>query len=349
VNLFKLRRATTVVGGSFLGLTAVGAMAVPALACHTPINAVSACVNADKTWVVTWKVSNSESNSPGTITGVQALPSADTISFTGISAGDQLPSSRDGSLTGVQTLSADADSASIKISAHWDLGRRSADSDIASYPVNKPRQKCDSTPPTKPPTAPPTAPPTSPTNTPPTKVTTPPEGTTPPATETTAPPTTGTTAPPTTTPPAATPTPSLPVPTESVPAEAKPILTMDCDSITIGLDNPAEGVTYKLHFKPSTGAERDLTIAPGEKKSETFAATTGFKVAVTVTTTIGGQSYSETETIDYVKPATCTSGGGGLPLTGAASSTMAGGAVVVLAAGWAIFYLARRRKVKFTA
>jgi hypothetical protein len=122
---------------------------------------------------------------------------------------------------------------------------------------------------------------------------------------------------------------------------------MDCDSITIGLDNPAAGVSYKLHFTPSTGAERDLSIAPGEKKSETFDATTGFSVKVTVTATIGDQSYSETETIDYEKPSSCS--GGGLALTGAASSSIAGGAVVVLAAGWAVFYLARRRKVKFTA
>jgi LPXTG-motif cell wall-anchored protein len=122
---------------------------------------------------------------------------------------------------------------------------------------------------------------------------------------------------------------------------------MDCTSLTIGLDNPPGGFTFPLHFETSTGEVRDLTIAPGEKKTEKFSATPGFKVTVSL------QGDPTTgETITYKKPAGCDTaggGGGGLPVTGAAAGTIAGGAGLLLGIGAALFFIARRRKVKFTA
>jgi LPXTG-motif cell wall-anchored protein len=121
---------------------------------------------------------------------------------------------------------------------------------------------------------------------------------------------------------------------------------MDCTTLTIGLDNPADGVPITLHYKTSKGEERDTTINPGEKKTDKFSATPGF----TVTVSAPGLDNS-TETIAYEQPDNCdnSGGGGGLAKTGAAAGSIAGGAAVLLIAGGVLFFLARRRKVKFTA
>jgi len=136
-----------------------------------------------------------------------------------------------------------------------------------------------------------------------------------------------------------------------LPGEPEPVFEADCDTMTIGLDNPVDGVQITLKFKTSKGEQRTLVIKPGEKKSETFSATTGFKVDVTFTATVEGENFSETTTIEYEQPADCDSngGGGGLPLTGAAAGSIAGGAGALLAVGAGLFFMARRRKVKFTA
>ena len=60
----------------------------------------------------------------------------------------------------------------------------------------------------------------------------------------------------------------------------------------------------------------------------------------------------DAETIAYEQPADCDtegSGGGTLPVTGAAAGGIAGGAGLLLALGGVLFFMARRRKVKFTA
>ncbi|RSM48525.1 cell wall anchor protein [Actinoplanes sp. ATCC 53533] len=136
-----------------------------------------------------------------------------------------------------------------------------------------------------------------------------------------------------------------------LPGEPEPIFEADCDTMTIGLDNPVDGVKFTLKFKTSKGEERTLVIKPGEKKSETFSATPGFSIKLTFTATVQGQSFSETTTIEYEQPNDCDSdgGGGGLPLTGAAAGSIAGGAGGLLAVGAGLFFMARRRKVKFTA
>ena len=53
----------------------------------------------------------------------------------------------------------------------------------------------------------------------------------------------------------------------------------------------------------------------------------------------------------YQRPPGCDTGGtgGGLPITGAAAGSIAAGAGLLLGLGAALFVIARRRKVKFTA
>lgn len=142
--------------------------------------------------------------------------------------------------------------------------------------------------------------------------------------------------------PAPTPTPTIPVP-----GDATPILEFDCTTMTFGLDNPADGIEFTVHYETSKGEERTAVIKPGEKKSETFSATPGFTLDLTFS--VEGEE-SETITIPFVQPDGCDDGeGGGLPLTGAAAGSIAGGAGVLLALGAVLFFMARRRRVKFTA
>jgi len=150
--------------------------------------------------------------------------------------------------------------------------------------------------------------------------------------------------------PPASPSPSPSTPAEELPGEPEPIFEADCDTMTIGLDNPADGVKFTLDFATSKGEERTLVINPGEAKSETFSATPGFSIKLTFSATVEGETFSETTTIDYEQPEDCDGGnGGGLPVTGAAAGGIAGGAGVLLAVGAGLFFMARRRKVKFTA
>jgi hypothetical protein len=151
--------------------------------------------------------------------------------------------------------------------------------------------------------------------------------------------------------PTPTPTPTVsptPTPTATTPAPGQPtpILEQDCTTMTIGLDNPAEGKTITLKFKTSKGEERTTVIKPGETKTEKFSAVPGFTVTVSAKGLEGGS-----ETIPYQQPDNCdTQGsGGGLPVTGAAAGTIAGGAALLLAVGAVLFVITRRRKVKFTA
>jgi LPXTG-motif cell wall-anchored protein len=146
-----------------------------------------------------------------------------------------------------------------------------------------------------------------------------------------------------------------PPPPSQPPAEqASPILHQDCDSMTIGLHNPAKGEKVVLHLKPSKGAERTLVAKPGTDSTTTFEhLSPGFTVTVSI------EGVKGSEKVPYTQPKDCNTGGsagggeenggGGLPVTGAAASSIAGGAAVLLLAGGTMFVLARRRKVKFTA
>jgi LPXTG-motif cell wall-anchored protein len=148
-----------------------------------------------------------------------------------------------------------------------------------------------------------------------------------------------------------TPTPTTPEnPVSEVPGEPEPIVEITCDTMTLGADNPADGIEFKMKFETSKGEVRETVVKPGEKKSETFSATTGFSVKWTISATIDGETESFTETISYTQPGDCDGEGDpDLPLTGAAAGGIAGGAGALLLVGAGLYLLARRRKVTFTA
>ncbi len=136
-----------------------------------------------------------------------------------------------------------------------------------------------------------------------------------------------------------------------LPGAPTPILEADCDTMTIGLDNPVDGLKITLKFKTSKGEQRTLVIRAGEKKTAKFSATPGFKINVTFSAVVDGKNFSQTTTVEYEQPDDCdgSGGGGGLAVTGAAAGSIAGGAGALLAVGAGLFVMARRRKVKFTA
>ncbi|GIE83299.1 hypothetical protein Aph02nite_92490 [Actinoplanes philippinensis] len=148
-------------------------------------------------------------------------------------------------------------------------------------------------------------------------------------------------------------TPETEEPPVSIPEEvpAKPIFEETCDTITIGVDNTDNKTPFTVDYKTSKGETRKLVVEAGKKGSETFSANKGFKVDVTFTVEYKGKIYSESGTIAWTEPKDCDDAGqgGGLPVTGAAAGGVAAGAAGLLAIGGALFFVARRRKVKFTA
>ncbi|GAB1693987.1 LPXTG cell wall anchor domain-containing protein [Krasilnikovia sp. M28-CT-15] len=142
--------------------------------------------------------------------------------------------------------------------------------------------------------------------------------------------------------------PSTPPSKPAQPGEPTPVIEADCTTVSIGFDNPKNGMEFTLHLKTSKGEKRDIAFKPGDRKVEKFSATPGFQIKLSIS--VKGYT-SPAETITYQLPEGCESSGngGGLPVTGAAAGTIAGGAAALLAIGGVLFFLARRRKVKFTA
>jgi LPXTG-motif cell wall-anchored protein len=135
--------------------------------------------------------------------------------------------------------------------------------------------------------------------------------------------------------------------------KAKPFFEMDCDTIEIGVDNTMGNETpFTVEYETSKGEKRTLVVKPGERKGEKFSATEGFSVDVTFSVEFKGKTYTTSGNVPWEQPAEgCDDGegGGDLPLTGAAAGGVAAGAAGLLAVGAAMFFVARRRKVKFTA
>jgi hypothetical protein len=337
VNLFttKLRRGATVIGGSVLGLTIAASMAAPALACATVVRGSSDCGD-DGGWVATFKVANDWDRADAQITSVKIDGEDVTDAIGEIKKDAVAPKSGDYKdestyvwLTGTLKEPADKDHVRLSVTLSWAGQTPLTSSDTAK----KPETNCG---PTTPPTTKPATPPTT-------------EPATPPTTEPATPPTT---TPATSTPPTDTPTIPVPTPSESgEPILPDEIFEVDCDSMTIGLDNTDGEIEYKLTFKPNDGsAEKSLDIKAGEKKSVTFDADENFAVKLTVVASYQGvTSPPETVTVPWEKPADCGGEGGGLPVTGAAAGGIAGGAAVLLGLGALLFVLARRRRVTFTA
>ncbi len=326
MNLLKspLRRTTAAVAGALIGLTGAVAFASPAAAHHPIVSAGPRCQFDDGTWQVTWHVLNSEGDVPGKILELVLEPN---VPIEGIAVGTEFPVRSGGVIKGTQKLGADVESSTVKLKGEWVRDGHTITNDgfhpDAVGTIDKPKKKCDETPASPSPS--PSSPSPSPSESPSASPSVPPSAS--PSTS-----------------PSASPSPSAPV---DEAGEPTPIIEGDCTTMTIGLDNPDDGVDITLKLETSKGETRTLEIAPGERKAEKFSATEGFEVKITAT--IEGESF--TETVAFEQPEDCAAGGGGgeLALTGAAAGSIAGGAAALLAIGGVLFFVARRRKVKFTA
>ncbi len=337
MNLLKtpLRRATALVAGSFIGLAGAVAIAAPASAHYPSASGSTPCVSGDK-WKIDWSIGNDYELNATVSKIIVADQDGKELPLTGeIIAQDKIVppySHQDGSkqIHGTTEVTKNSvQKATITVILKWTDGYTNDGQDTGNghhnavpltATVDRPSTPCETPTPTPTGTTPSSAP--SPSGSP---IPTPSET-----------------------------TPPLPVPTPSksgaAPAPFKPVVQMDCTTITLGIDNPSNGVAWGLHYKTTKGEERDDTVQPGERKTEKFSAVDGFKVTVQLTVTVNGKKYQDYTTIAWHKPANCGSGsGGGLPVTGAAAGGIAGGAAALLAIGGVLFMMARRRKLKFTA
>ena len=305
-----LRRTAVLTAGALIGLSGAFALSGPASAHHNDVSGSAKCDTKTGEWLVTWKVNAISGGHAPTYKWTKVELTPAGTTIDNPKIAANVEGLKDAEeLTGVQRVKGDEKSASLTVAAEWSNTAKAEKSATVEF-----EGKCEKeTTPEPTPTT--TAPTTTPTTTPPTEPTTPPE-----------------------------------VPSD-LPGEPKPIFAEDCDTITIGLDNPADGIEFTLKYKTSKGEKRTLVIKPGEAKSEKFSAKPGFSVELTFSATYEGESFSETTTIAYDQPEDCdtSGGGGGLANTGAAAGSIAGGAGVLLAVGAGAFFMARRRKVKFTA
>ncbi|WBB81971.1 hypothetical protein O7606_11740 [Micromonospora sp. WMMD882] len=123
-----------------------------------------------------------------------------------------------------------------------------------------------------------------------------------------------------------------------------------CDELILEVVNPADGIALTSTFTPNVGAPKTVTFEPGATRQVTFPAAEGLSVVVT-------GDLASAEPITWDAPEDCDNGGagggdgdqGGLPVTGAAAGGIAAGALALLAIGAALFVVARRRRVRFTA
>lgn len=139
--------------------------------------------------------------------------------------------------------------------------------------------------------------------------------------------------------------------------EDKPELVYDqtCTTLTVGVHVPK---TWKhsetVTFKPSVGTSETVTAKPGETKTVDFPASKDLSV-----TAVPKSSPTDTAKITYKAPKDCKSSTtpaatpsttpAALAITGSSSAPIAGGAVALVLLGGGAFFLARRRKMKFTA
>ncbi|GIF67165.1 hypothetical protein Ais01nite_52000 [Asanoa ishikariensis] len=115
-----------------------------------------------------------------------------------------------------------------------------------------------------------------------------------------------------------------------------------CDDLSISVTNPPEGLEFEVVFTPSTGEPQTMKVEKGKTATVTFPASDG----LTVTPSIGGEDL---DPIAWTKPEGCDEDTPTLPLTGANTGAIAGSAGGLLVLGGAVFYVARRRRLRFTA
>jgi LPXTG-motif cell wall-anchored protein len=339
----SLRRPIAVLGAAVLGLTAAVALSSPASAHHPVVSGKGGCV-IDGKWEATWTVINSERDLEGKIIAVEPGP------VEGIAADATLPKAGDGPLTGKQTVTGD-DPVTLKVTVRWLRDGQVIES--TKEGVAKPSKKCaaasfepecdgtvvvtlDNTKGKRETTLTVTAKDFA-------------EEHEVPAGETKSgivvPPGAG----------------------EITVKQGKKLVgkytwqnpgdcgeptgevASTCDELIFTLANPKDGKTITVTFTPNKGEAQTLTIAPGETKQAKFAAAEGLEVVVS-------SEGVEDETFAWEKPEKCETpppggGGGGpeLPKTGVAAAGIAGGALVLLAIGAVLFFMARRRRMTFTA
>ncbi len=329
-----LKRTSAVFAGALLGLTGVAVLATPASAHHTTITPGSPCVLEDESWQVTWTVQNSEIRA-AKVTGVTFDEGS---KLTGID-GAELPENK-GSIEGIQVLPKDAATAKLTVTAFWDYPEGSVDVTRTNVgEAVKPTKLCA---PAKPPVDEETPgdeeTPTDEESTPVDNPSAPVDEPSSPAEEPSTP----------AEEPSAPTAPVTPEPAE----EPEFVYEADCDTVVVGVTVPSDwDEDIEVTFTTNKGGKETVTGVKGETTTVEFPAEEG----LTVTATPKGYE-DEAATIEYEQPADCDTAGEGagegdeeLPLTGAAAGGIATGAVVLLGAGIALFVVARRRKVKFTA
>jgi LPXTG-motif cell wall-anchored protein len=328
LSVNKLRRSTTVIGGAFLGLGVAAALATPALACDTIVKADTTCATADG-WTASWKVQNDYH--PDAVVKSVVLNGVDQPSGIGdIKPGAPIEQDYKQTLTGSSKFDKSVKSASLSVTLDWP-GIDTDESHITAYPS---KHGCDnggggghphpshsaSSSPSPSTSASSSAPPSS-TSASPSESGTP------------------------------TDTPTIPIPSESTDVTyPDEIYKADCTSVTIGLDNTNTPIEYKLTFTPKTGSTQVLDIKSGEKKSATFGTGGADKYSVKLSLVAvykGQTSPAETVTVPYEKPASCSSQA--LAVTGSSSTPIAVGAGALVLIGGGAFFMARRRKMRFTA
>jgi len=113
-----------------------------------------------------------------------------------------------------------------------------------------------------------------------------------------------------------------------------------CDGVKVTLNNPADGETLKVTILANGQEKYKFEVAPGKSESKMIGRQDSVKVVVKV------EGFEPDGEFDYTVPAGC---GGSLPVTGVNAGLMAGGASVLVLGGAALFMMARRRRVQFTA
>jgi LPXTG-motif cell wall-anchored protein len=127
----RLRRLAVLAGGLVLGATAVLTIASPASAHHPTVNGECARKNNDG-WVVTWTVTNSESDLTGTVTDVKPAAVGD------IKVDAVLPKSGDGQLKGEQAFGLDVKEVTLEVTVKWIRdGQRIVKSDDATVKITE--------------------------------------------------------------------------------------------------------------------------------------------------------------------------------------------------------------------
>ncbi|MDP9799030.1 hypothetical protein J2S43_007542 [Catenuloplanes nepalensis] len=154
-----------------------------------------------------------------------------------------------------------------------------------------------------------------------------------------------------------------------------------CEGLTFTIENPANGKDLTTVFTPNTGTAQTVTVKAGETKPVSFPGSEGLTVKVegdldvlngevvwAAPANCAGEPTPPTEGTPSPSPSVstppATPGTPGpsttpvaytpgdepeLPLTGVAVGSIAGGAILLLGLGAGLFFMARRRKLNFTA